>query len=257
LVPKVLIISALICLFMPVRVQADNHEEFYNAALEYKKKGDYQNAIRLFKKSSRLKPNNPYAFHNLAHTYEAIGDFDQAIQAFDQAIVLDPNDAKHHYCKAGLYYDLARYEDAIREFKTAINLKPDYPSAYHNLGHSYEKIGDYERALFCLQKAIEIDPEEKDHRSCYDRVRQIKENIAKGIPQNLQEIPKHQERDSKIHEKELFTESDSQTSIINRVIGYLERNPYVRLVIIIAALLTIIMFVTMFVTMLVTRKGRA
>lgn len=236
---RLFITSVLICLLTPVLVQADNHKDLYDAALECKENGDYQNAIRLFNESIRLKPRNPYAFHHLAHTYEEIGEFDQAIQAFDQAIALDPNDAKHYRCKANLYYDLASYEDAIEEFKAAINLNRDDPWAYHNLAHSYEAIGDYERALFCLQKAIDLGPEEKAHRSCYDRVSQIKENIEKGIPRELQ-IPKHEESDDKIHEDGIVIESENETRIV-----FLERNIIVRYVLITAAILTVIRFLMM------------
>lgn len=244
LVSGLFITSILVCLLTPVWVQADDCKNFYDDALEYMENRDYQNAIRLFNESIRLKPNNPYAFHNRAHASEAIGEFDQAIEDFNKAIALDPNDAKHHYCKAKLYYNLARYEDAIEEFEAAIGLNQTDPWTYHMLGHSYERICDYERALFCLQRAIDLDPEEKIHSSCYDRVSQIKENIAKGIPNELQEIPEHQESDNNIHEGNIFVEGNKRGLIEEKIVS-LEQNLIVRSVTIIAAIFTIIMFFIM------------
>lgn len=86
-------------------------QELNNKALDYMKKGDYENAISRFKSSADLDGSIFETQYNLAVAYTENED----------------------------------YKEAIETFEKAIQIKSDYPALYYSMGVMYE---NYAKDLF-------------------------------------------------------------------------------------------------------------
>jgi len=65
--------------------------------------GDYDKAIKSFKKAIALRPNYPLAYFAMAEAYLQKGDIEHSKHALEEAIRLDPEYAEAYYNLAGLY----------------------------------------------------------------------------------------------------------------------------------------------------------
>jgi tetratricopeptide (TPR) repeat protein len=73
---------------------------FYNRALGYRSKGNYDRAIQDFDQAIRLKPDDVSAYHGRGVAYLFKNDNERAIQDFDSAIRLKPDDEGAYYITA-------------------------------------------------------------------------------------------------------------------------------------------------------------
>jgi Flp pilus assembly protein TadD len=81
-------------------------------------------AMDVFRKLVRIRPDDPYAQHNLA------------VSCF----MLD------------------RMDEGIIHCRRALKIKPEYPLALYNIALAYHRKGDVSRARRYVSKALELDP---------------------------------------------------------------------------------------------------
>jgi tetratricopeptide (TPR) repeat protein len=70
---------------------------YYDRALGYTHKGDYDNAARDYDQALRINPHYADAFRERGIDYTHRNDYGHAIQDYDQALRLNPNDAIAFY----------------------------------------------------------------------------------------------------------------------------------------------------------------
>jgi len=109
----------------------------YNQGVDLTKKGQYKEAVELFRKATAIDPNFIDAYFNLGSIYEYLGDTDKALEIFDILLVKNPKDyetalkaavlanKKKDYKKAIKYLayipnDDAKYTEAQDLYKTVI-----------------------------------------------------------------------------------------------------------------------------------------
>ena len=83
-------------------------QELNNKAMEYMKKGDYENAISRLKSSVDLDGTIFESQYNLAVAYTENEDYEEAALAFEKAEELNPKSPNLYYSKAIMYENYAK-----------------------------------------------------------------------------------------------------------------------------------------------------
>jgi tetratricopeptide (TPR) repeat protein len=145
--------------------------EFFNRAFAAQQAADYDEAIRLYKKSIRLFPTaEAYTFLGWAHSFQ--GNYDLAIAECLAAISVDAsfgnpyNDIGSYLIAKGNFYDCVRW------FKLAMKATRYEARAYphYNLAQVYEKRGKFLEAAKHYGLAIKEQP---NYAQAYKALRKL------------------------------------------------------------------------------------
>jgi tetratricopeptide (TPR) repeat protein len=99
---------------------------FFNRAIAYANKQDYDRAIEDYGEAIRLNPNNAGAFNNRGFAYANKQDYDRAIEDYGQAIQLNPNNSGAFFNRGRAYANKQDYDRAIEDYGQATRLNLDY-----------------------------------------------------------------------------------------------------------------------------------
>ncbi len=164
-----------------------------SAGIDLYMNGDYDGAVRAFKRSIGLSPyseNTITAFDYMARAYLQLGETNKAIDTYKKSINLSPNRDDTHIILGNLYFGLNRYEEAEKEYAEAVriypsannlfalgqvylntnrlneaenifskvrSMEPGKPNGNYGLGLTYSKQGRYEKAIDAFEQAIRLD----------------------------------------------------------------------------------------------------
>lgn len=124
----------------------------------FRKKGDFDNAIKSFTESIRLNPKFSWPYNNRGLAHAGKGEFEAALQDYADAIRLDSMYA-FAYNNRGLVHAAMNHPDeAITDYTRAIEIDSKYTFPYHNRGTAWAKKGDYAKAIADFAEAIQLDP---------------------------------------------------------------------------------------------------
>lgn len=126
---------------------------YYNRGNAFLRVGQYQDALKDYKKATELYPKEPNTFYAVGLTQKILGQYEPAIQSFDQAIKLEPYFAKAYHGRGLIYmvqlHDMTRAQDNFRiacvfgfEASCKKLADKDFVEAHGNLGEAYFKKGD-------------------------------------------------------------------------------------------------------------------
>ncbi len=110
------------------------------------------------KKETPKNTDSANAYFLRGCTYDELNMYNDAIKAYQQSLRIKPDFADAYVNLGVTYYKLGKYADAINAYKKAIQIKPDSPSLYNKLGATYIINGAYSLALDIFKKATDIDP---------------------------------------------------------------------------------------------------
>jgi len=138
----------------------NNAIEYFREAYRHQMKGEYNEAVELYRKSIETYPTaEAYTF--LGWTYSFMGDYDAAIAECQRAIEVDP-DFGNPYNDIGAYLiEKGQIEEAIPWLEKATRAhRYDNPAFPHfNLGRIWELKRDYSRAIASYRSALALDPQ--------------------------------------------------------------------------------------------------
>ncbi|MCL2196363.1 MAG: tetratricopeptide repeat protein [Treponema sp.] len=129
------------------------YEEKYEKALEC-----FNKAIEIYQSNKNYKPDDlTYLYCMMAMTYDEIENFDNAIKYYSLSIKLKPDYALA-YLNRGLSF-LKKYSviNARNDYEKAIELKKEFVLAYDNLAFCLYVEGKYDEAILYCDKALEIN----------------------------------------------------------------------------------------------------
>jgi len=98
-------------------------------------------------------------YFDRAVTFHNKGDYEAAIRDYDEAIGLNPEDIVSYYNRGVAYYATGDYDAAIHSFDATIELDPQYIDAFVGRGDAYDGKGDHDAAIRDFDAALGIDPE--------------------------------------------------------------------------------------------------
>jgi tetratricopeptide (TPR) repeat protein len=120
--------------------------------------GLHDEALRLYQRVVKLKPDHAPTYLNAGVAFYDKGDIENARKACRKALKLDPSMAAAHYNYGMICKMEGRLEEAERCFRKAIQLEPDQHNAHEKLGIALSETGRHQEAVDLISKAIEYDP---------------------------------------------------------------------------------------------------
>lgn len=151
----------------PLGGNVRNHAELNVAGVQALGKGQFEDALELFRKASEMEPQNPEYLNNLGVVELQRKKLSEAVQYFTRATIADSNYARAHYNLGVAYQGLNKDPLAVAAYKKTLELQPDAVEAYFNLGIVYARGGKKTEAIESYKKFIA--------RAAPDYVRQIED----------------------------------------------------------------------------------
>ena len=121
--------------------------------------GQYDDAVRSFKRALKLEPLNVDAHRGIALAHEGAGRLTEAEAIYIQEIRMRPDSWASHKDLGMFYFHSGRYSEAEPYFRHVIELTPDNYRAYSNLGATYLKLGRNEDAAAIFRRSLAIEPD--------------------------------------------------------------------------------------------------
>ncbi len=131
---------------------------YLRAGDEFRKQGEYHNAIRWYRRALEINPDNAAVHVNWGISLLALGKVPEAGARLEQAIRLKP-DLPEAHCSLGMVLrQQNRLAEAAASYEKSLRLKPDFALAHLHLGTLLLDLGKFDRAIEHLTKAVELDP---------------------------------------------------------------------------------------------------
>jgi tetratricopeptide (TPR) repeat protein len=191
-------------LFYYVTLQQTGMDELsqtaLSSAIDSYQGGDYDKAIKEFRRSIALSPYNDKAadtYDYMAGAYLKLNDARNAEKAYQSALRMDPQREDIQLNLGNLYYAQGKYADAEKSYRSAVKLYPSAETLYslahcclgvgkladaeayftkvislepksgngqYGLGMTYAKQGEYKKAISSFEEALELKPGFDDAR---------------------------------------------------------------------------------------------
>jgi predicted CXXCH cytochrome family protein len=119
--------------------------------------GDYQRAIRYYRRGLAMDSLMNYARLNLATVYSIVGENEKALEALMQARAIDSMNERIHYNLGLLQYEMDDVATALQSFQRAVALGSLNPSLYYNYGLALEQASKFKEAERIFLKGYAID----------------------------------------------------------------------------------------------------
>lgn len=144
-------------------ISQKNPEVLISAAQGFMFLGDYERAVKEFRRVSALAPNAPKANFFSGQALIRLNRFDEAEKAFERELVINSSDesAKYHLALTFIERKI-RTDEAIKLLTEALALRSDYADAHYQLGKIYNEKGETEKAIERLEAAANSDAQ-KDY----------------------------------------------------------------------------------------------
>lgn len=120
----------------------------------YQEIGQYDKALKNFKKAVEVNPQYYTAWVNQGILYRLTKKLDEALRCYNEALKIAPNDPYLLTSLGALSVTKKEYADAIALFKKSIHLDPSITTSYGNLAYTYAEMGDAKNATTYLDLAI-------------------------------------------------------------------------------------------------------
>ena len=157
---------------------------FHNLAGHYYLTKDYPQAVNLYTRATKMRPNYPQAWYLLALAQRLSKNFDQAYLAIRKALELDSTKFEIwlEYFNIGASYHInSRFDRALNIYKECETVMPKNPELHLNKGSLYYVLGQYEEAVMSFKQAADLSPKNMEAKlglaQSYKRSKRIIEAI--------------------------------------------------------------------------------
>ena len=126
------------------------------------KSGDYDGAIRGYKKVIALDSLSFHAWYNQGMASISIKNDERALACFTKAVTIDPENVAALNGRGTAYFNLQLYKNAIEDFKRCIALDSQFYGAHYMLGRVWGRLENFKQALTSYQFAARINAEPQE-----------------------------------------------------------------------------------------------
>jgi tetratricopeptide (TPR) repeat protein len=126
--------------------------------------GQIEEAMTHYRKALEVDPDYPAALTNLGLALARTGRIDEAIPSFEQVLRLDPDDADAHTNLGAALLEKGRSEEAIAHCRRALQINPRDPRAHANLAMALAATGKSEEAIPLFEKSLLLAPDSPEVR---------------------------------------------------------------------------------------------
>lgn len=161
------------------------HAVHYNLANSYFELQQIELAVNHYMDALELKPDYVPAINNLADIYELADEKDKAREMFEYITKISPDDPIGHFNLGNHYLRSNQSVEAGRCYKKAVELDPGFHEAYYNIGLILKHLDQFEEAITYYEKCLKIEPSyqpaQQDLKECREA---LQENSAGGMGTN-------------------------------------------------------------------------
>jgi len=122
-------------------------------------KGHHAKAVEEYFFALRIRPKNVIAHNNLANSLKGLGRDEEALFHYEQAVEWNDGNPLPHYNLGNFHLKRDRLDEAIGQYRSALKLDPNYTSAMGNMGNALLRLGRYVKAAKMYRRALAIDPD--------------------------------------------------------------------------------------------------
>lgn len=148
-------------------------EEYYQNATQLFKQGKYTEALPLYEKVLKLRPERKGILYQIAFCLEKTGKIDEAIVRYEEHLRIMPNDGRAMLRAGWLYTERGNYEKGLPLLKKAA-LKMKDPSVWTLLGNAAMRNGSRDLAVEALVKQTELFKEPEKVLTCSKMLMDLK-----------------------------------------------------------------------------------
>jgi tetratricopeptide (TPR) repeat protein len=123
------------------------------------KRGEPEEALRLFDEATKLAPGAPETHANRGVALMELGRFEEALAAEDNALRLRSNYAGAHFNRGNALRALGKTADAVTAYTRALTLEPAFMQAYLNRGLTLNVLGRWSDALADFARTLRASPQ--------------------------------------------------------------------------------------------------
>ncbi|MDR3154486.1 MAG: tetratricopeptide repeat protein [Deltaproteobacteria bacterium] len=127
---------------------SDNAEVYYNMGYILSVRGDYDGALKSFKKATLINNQHARAFKQMGLIYQRLGRIDDAQLNLERA--------------AELHMVLNQESEAEEILNTVLTLRPNTTNVYNTLGIIYRHQGRLQEAVGAYDKARKVHPDDEN-----------------------------------------------------------------------------------------------
>lgn len=150
LILLVLFINAALLLF------AQTEKEYIANGKAAYKKGDRNEALRIFSEMVEKFPKNQNAWNNRGYMYYLRGEDAKAIADYTKAIEINPGDESLYLNRSDAYISSGNYNAALADLSKAIEISPTSYWAYYARGQAFNGKNLFDKAIADLTKSISL-----------------------------------------------------------------------------------------------------
>ncbi|MEO6540238.1 MAG: tetratricopeptide repeat protein [Ferruginibacter sp.] len=156
--------------------------DLINEGIKLHDKGEYADAIDVYKKALLINKRSAYANYEIASSYFALKDYNNAMIYAETVIALKTDYIDQAYLLKGSVQDvLGKPLEAIKTYKKAIQKYPNKHLLYYNLALTSFNLKQYKDAENALQHALKIEPSHASSHFLLAITMITQEKRAKGI----------------------------------------------------------------------------
>lgn len=144
-----------------LKIRPNYSEARNNLAVNYLEMKRWDDAIMQLKLVAEdiFYQDQDTAAVNLGLAYFGKGDYQEALAVYRAAVSAYPRDPRIRLNLGRVYFALDKLEWAIAEYKKALELNGNYANAHYNLGLAYMKVKDTKAAAAAFREVIRIAPD--------------------------------------------------------------------------------------------------
>jgi tetratricopeptide (TPR) repeat protein len=137
-------------------------EALYNVALAHEKKGEFIEAIDVYKKVIQTKPDFLGAYTRLWYILSQKNMYEDVVDIFKKGVENFPQEYVLHFYLGVAYSKLCQYSQALEAFKNVLDINPDIKGVNFYLGITLTKLQKYEEAIHTFRNALLDAPEDNE-----------------------------------------------------------------------------------------------
>lgn len=115
-------------------------------------------AIKILKDIEKRLPAQTSVLNKMGNAYIQIGEFNNAVKVYKKIISFDPENHIGHHGLAIAFIKLKSFEDAVSESLKTIELLYHYPLAHYHLGFALMKLEFYDESAKAFEVVLKMQP---------------------------------------------------------------------------------------------------
>ena len=138
------------------------NKDYIKNALDFFKKGDYENSLRDFLAALAENPDDNAILNNIGLCYSKLSNDEKAEEYYIMALKDHEESVETYINLSDLYYRNKRLEEGTNLLETAVTIMPENIVLMHYLARFYIADVKYDLAFDILNRILEISPENID-----------------------------------------------------------------------------------------------